>query len=215
MLLSFILLIATSLMYLYLIGTLEQHTSSRLLAGAFLWGMVSFGIALVIQNRMLGTILNLNGIQLFSAPVLEELLKALPLLWFISRKNRQPTVVYGFVIGLGFALVESVSYMIAKPESALLTALARVISIHLIHSVNTALVGLAVSRWASVHPVVIILMSTMLLHSAFNWIVLSLRGDLQMIVAANIGVGAMIFLMLLIGGGNRLALLRASQPLSR
>ena len=202
-------------MCLYLIQTLVRHTSIRSLTGACLWGMVSFGIALIIQTRLAGTIFSLNSIHLISAPLLEEMLKALPLLWFMARNNRQSTVVYGFAVGLGFALVESTFYMMTNPDSAMVTALARVISIHLVHSVNTALVGLAISRWASVRPVVKVLVSTMLVHSAYNWLVLSLHGNLQMIMAANVGVGAMIFLMVLISSGDRLALLRVSQLISR
>lgn len=192
MFLSLALIIATSLVYISLIRTFEKRAGLLKLSGALLWGGVSFYIALTVQNHFLhGLLIDQTGIHLFSAPVLEELLKALPLLVFLRLTDRRTAVVYGFALGIGFALAESAYFLQHNPENVLGMALARVISIHLIHAVSTALVGLLVNRWGRA------LLLAMLVHAAYNLLVLSLDGQMLVIGAGYAGVGSMIALMLL------------------
>ena len=52
------------------------------------------------------------------------------------------------------------------------------------------------------------LVGAMVVHSSFNWMVELLHGDLQMILAANVGVASVILLMFLIREENKPAMLR-------
>jgi RsiW-degrading membrane proteinase PrsW (M82 family) len=193
MLLSLALIIAVSLLYISLMRTLEKDTPVSWLAASLLWGGVSFGLAFMVQNFLVDSkLLNLTSIHLLIAPVLEELLKALPLLVLVSRIRHG--VVYGFAIGLGFALIESAVYISANPDYALGAALARVISIHLIHGFTTALVGLIASRKVGFAAALLI---AMLVHAGFNLLALSLDGGLLVIAAAYAGIGSAIVLTFL------------------
>jgi hypothetical protein len=66
-----------------------------------------------------------------------------------------------------------------------------------------------------------VLIGTMLVHCAFNYMVLSLHGDLQMIAVANVVVGGMILLVVLIAGRDKLTSFRGalqsrvSQPVAQ
>lgn len=194
MLLSLTLIIAISLLYLLLIRALDKDTHTAGLSTSLLWGGASFGLAFVVQNTLVDSkLLNLTDAHLFSAPVLEELLKALPLLLLIGRSR----AVYGFAIGLGFALVESAVYISANPDYALGTALARVISIHLIHGFTTALVGLIASRRLAPKGFVSAMLIAMLVHAGFNLLALSLQGEVLVLAAAYAGVGSAALLILL------------------
>jgi RsiW-degrading membrane proteinase PrsW (M82 family) len=199
MLLSLTLIIAMSVLYLALMRTLDTHTSVSRIAGALLWGGVSFGLALVVQNGLADrNLLDERSLHLFSAPVLEELLKALPLLFIVRLTNRRPGAICGFAIGLGFALAESALYITGSPDHALGAALARIISIHLIHGFTTALIGLTISRSAGLRAFSPALAAAMLTHAAFNWMALSLDGSLLVIAAAYAGLSSAALLVLLL-----------------
>jgi RsiW-degrading membrane proteinase PrsW (M82 family) len=200
MLPSFLLITAVSILYLRLIRTLDNRTPILWLTISLMWGGVSFALALMIQNGLVdGKLLNVTDVRLVSAPVLEELLKALPLLVLVHFGSRaQHGAVYGFAMGLGFALFESAIYIYANPDYALGTALARVISIHLIHGFTTGLIGLIASRKVALPQFALTIMAAMMVHAAFNLLALSLNGSLLMIAAAYAGitsVGVLSFLM--------------------
>ncbi len=199
MLLSLMLVLIFSIIYLRVILTLDPHTPVVWLTISLLWGAVSFGLALMVQNGFVNSqLLNITGVHLLSAPVLEELLKAVPLLLVIYFSHPRHGAVYGFAMGLGFALVESALYISANPAYALGLALARVISIHLIHGFTTALIGLIASRRVKPHRFVAVLLVAMLIHAAFNLLALSLDGSLLVIAAAYAGLGSAGVLALLL-----------------
>jgi RsiW-degrading membrane proteinase PrsW (M82 family) len=194
MLPSLMLIIAVTLLYLLLIRALDQHTQTGGLCLSLLWGGASFALAYLVQNSLVNSqLLNITGARLFSAPVLEELLKALPLLLLVSRSR----AVYGFAIGLGFALVESGVCISANPDYALGTALARVISIHLIHGFTTALVGLIASRKVPPKGFAAAVLIAMLVHAGFNLLAVSLEGKALVLAAAYAGVSSAALLILL------------------
>lgn len=206
MLFSLLLIVLLSAFYLWLLRLLYIHIHPGLLAGALLWGGVSFGLALLLQTTLRdGALLDRTGIHLFSAPVLEEALKALPLLLVRLQRSR-PAVIYGFAIGLGFAFAESALYLTTNPESSLGMALARVVSVHLIHGFGTGLVGLLAGRmrWALAAFVL-----AAAVHAGFNWLALTLHGSLLIVSGAYAGIGSMIVLLLLAS-----RTLQQSSPLS-
>ncbi len=207
MLFSLLLIALLSAFYLWLLRLLYIHIHPGLLAGALLWGGVSFGLALLLQTTLRdGALLDRTGIHLFSAPVLEEALKALPLLLLVRLQRSRPAVIYGFAIGLGFAFAESALYLTTNPESSLGMALARVVSVHLIHGFGTGLVGLLAGRmrWALAAFVL-----AAAVHAGFNWLALTLHGSLLIVSGAYAGIGSMIVLLLLAS-----RTLQQSSPLS-
>lgn len=198
MLLSLTLILITSLVYLRLIRTLDRQSSAFWLTISLMWGGVSFGLALIVQNGLAdGKLVSIIGIQLLSAPILEELLKAVPLLLVLYFSHPRHGAVYGFAMGLGFALIESAVYITANPSYALGTALVRALSIHLIHGFTTALIGLIASRRESAQRFGLVLLAAMLVHAAFNLLALSLDGGVLVIAAAYAGLGSAAVLVVL------------------
>ena len=81
----------------------------------------------------------------FTAPITEEILKALVLIYLVRRPKFTYFVdgaIYGFAIGIGFAVFENYEY-IAGSSAALNTAIGRVISTNLIHATASAIIGIA------------------------------------------------------------------------
>lgn len=76
------------------------------------------------------------------SPVLEEILKALPLLFFVCRRKvvfTAETQLYGESIGGGFALIENIIYLEHFPNMDIATALVRGLGTGLLHMGCTAL----------------------------------------------------------------------------
>ena len=78
------------------------------------------------------------------SPVIEEVLKALPLLYLVWRRKAvftAETQLFGEAVGGGFALVENVIYLLHFPHMDFATALVRGLGTGLLHMGCTALVA--------------------------------------------------------------------------
>lgn len=83
-----------------------------------------------------------------SAPIIEEILKALIILYLISRSDSNYVVdgaIYGFGAGVGFAVVENIEYIINNPQLAFAIAFARVFSTNLVHATGSGIIGIALA----------------------------------------------------------------------
>ena len=107
------LFIATTvpLLFLFLIHTLDLYGtgSRRALLLSFAWGALSVFIAVatyrLLQARL--AFLDEDALAFFIAPILEELVKALVLIYLIRRPTFTYFVdgaIYGFAAGIGFAV---------------------------------------------------------------------------------------------------------------
>ena len=114
-------------------------------------------------------------------PVSEEILKALPVLffaWTIS-DDRETLVSIAFAIGLGFALLENLLILIQNIDSVTVPwAFARGIGAALMHSVSTSLVGMGVSyvrkrRKLFYCGTFSLLVAAIIYHAVFNSLVQS------------------------------------------
>jgi protease PrsW len=94
-----------------------------LLAVAFLWGAVPAIVVSMIAELTLGAplpayMLGLTAdaaVSILIAPAVEETVKALPLLWLFLRRRQEfdgplDGLIYGALIGFGFAMVEDFFY---------------------------------------------------------------------------------------------------------
>jgi RsiW-degrading membrane proteinase PrsW (M82 family) len=83
------------------------------------------------------------------APMVEELVKLL-ILPYISRRPEftyfVDGAIYGFAIGIGFAVVENFVNLSTNPAALLPIAVTRVLTVNLMHGAATGLVGAAVGR---------------------------------------------------------------------
>ena len=209
------LLIATivPLIFLYVIYKLDLYGtgSFRIVLACFVWGMVAFALAYFINTtaRSAGLI-SLDTLRQYFAPVAEEILKALILIYLVRRPNFTYFVdgaIYGFAIGVGFAIVENYSYVLGNTTSMLGVAIGRVLSTNLMHASASALIGIAVGyarfhrSWRLLLSLLAGLLLALALHIGFNNLVTRVSSGLLLLYAAVVGFGSAGFIALAIRRG--------------
>lgn len=209
------LLIATliPLLSLFLIYKLDLYKTGdfRSVLICFLAGVVGFWAASMI-NRATITLgwLPRTGVIRYSAPILEEILKGLVLLYFVRRPNFTYFVegaIYGFAAGIGFAIFENYQYILAARDAGLSVAISRVISTNLIHATTCGLLGIALglARFQRGYRVALTglagLLLAMLLHVGYNNLVTRVNSGLLLVYAALCGLGGMGIIALAIRRG--------------
>lgn len=136
------------LLWLVVVRQLDRHDRepARALLGAFAIGAVP----VIIVTLLVGSQLPVAGEftrAVVVAPVLEEILKVLALVWFTRRRTAfdEPVdgIVYAASIGLGFAATENVLYFASASGSADLVVLIflRSAGSAVLHLTATALAG--------------------------------------------------------------------------
>jgi RsiW-degrading membrane proteinase PrsW (M82 family) len=164
------------LFFLFLLDSFKLVVK-RILFYAILWGLVSAGIAYLLNHLILQTTdLSFESFSRYIAPGTEELIKSLFVFYLVFRKQAGfliDAAIYGFAVGAGFALVENSLYTYTASNAGLLVWILRGFGTALMHGGCTALVALilvgAKSRNAPylLHTV-IAFMSAYLIHGAFN-----------------------------------------------
>jgi RsiW-degrading membrane proteinase PrsW (M82 family) len=192
------------LVFLYLIRKLDLYGTGafRTVLACFVWGLVAFGGALLVNQTMLdNNIVTEDFFRQFSAPVIEEILKSLILIYLVRRVSFTYFVdgaIYGFASGIGFAIIENYYYVYTHQNAAVGLAVARVISTNLMHASASALVGIMLgkSRFEKFPASVGFLLGgyalAMGLHIGYNNLVtrVSNSGGLLLLYAAVVGFSA-------------------------
>ncbi len=199
------LLVATLIPGIYLLfmttRDLYQTGSRRIIIICFVWGMLAYFMATKVNPLMV----NYGGLSWeqvvrFGAPVAEEILKGAILVYLIRRADFTYFVdgaIYGFTIGIGFAVIENFEYVL-NSNVALILALQRVLSTNLVHATASGAIGVALGNTRFSHSIrqflflIIGMLTAMGLHSLFNNLV---TGKSPLLVAILIGFGgaALIF----------------------
>ena len=139
----FLILICFAVPLLLLMTLLDRH--SRLLVGFMLLGML-VAVSSYEINSTAQFLLGMSGreISVKVAPVVEELLKALPVLFYAALvcDDRRQLLPLGMSVGIGFALLENAYLLITYAEQVTLGwAVIRGISTSLSHGLCTLAVG--------------------------------------------------------------------------
>jgi RsiW-degrading membrane proteinase PrsW (M82 family) len=209
------LLIATAvpLVVLYIIYTLDLYGTGafRSIALCFGWGAVAVGLAYyantTVYNVSLLAYANpthleqqavYTNVTRYMAPVIEEILKAVVLIYLVRRPNFTYFVdgaIYGFAVGIGFAVFENYFYLFTTPGEEIGTAVSRVISTNLMHATASATVGITLgfARFQRFSGRALFLLGGLLLaiviHAAYNNLVTRAGGGLLLLYAGGAGVG--------------------------
>ncbi|GAB4426076.1 MAG: hypothetical protein Kow002_15410 [Anaerolineales bacterium] len=114
---------------------------------SFVWGAIAYYLAVLLNTSLVNAgLVDWQQIVRLVAPVAEELLKALFLLYLVRRPQFTYLVdgaVYGFAAGIGFAIFENFEYILGNPEVATMLAIQRVLSTNLIHAAGSAAIGVS------------------------------------------------------------------------
>ncbi|MCC7119300.1 MAG: PrsW family intramembrane metalloprotease [Anaerolineales bacterium] len=207
--------------FLYIRG-LDKYKTSRVSFHAltFVWGILAYLLAAQINPAIihLGWASRITVIRVL-APILEEILKSLILIYLIQRPDFNfivDGVIYGFGAGIGFAIAENFEYVTGHPEMALAVALARVFSTNLIHATGTGIIsgGLAYRRsdlsWKAWLYIFAGYGVSILFHIIFNTIV---SAGVAIVVAFIFGAAGGAFIWYLIRQGMQVQKLWVKEKL--
>ena len=155
---------------------------SRLMLGYMLLGSAICLIAGEVNYYLLGLF---KGDMLYVTttitPISEELLKALPVLYFAAlfSDKRDTLLSISFALGVGFAILENAVILLQHPETISVTwALARVIGAALMHGACTSAVGMGMSYVKKRKKLFFcgtfaLLIGAVIIHASFNVLVQS------------------------------------------
>lgn len=161
---SFKLVPLKAVVRLILVGALAAFVGARLHAAMLGAGVVS------------GTVLSR-----YVAPVTEEVLKALPIVWLLSRKRigfLVDAAILGFAVGTGFALVENVEYLRALGEAGVFLWIVRGFGTAVLHGGTTSILAIVARGLGDRRPgaglAVVLpgLAAAVVIHSLFNHFIL-------------------------------------------
>ena len=91
--------------------------------------------------------MDIYSITVVVTPVTEELLKALPILYYalVISDKRENLFTASMALGIGFAVLENAYYLLNYPNFSMLSAIIRAFGAGLMHGMCTLLVGVGIS----------------------------------------------------------------------
>ncbi|MBN1202206.1 MAG: PrsW family intramembrane metalloprotease [Anaerolineae bacterium] len=177
------------------------------------WGaIIAFQLARILNNASVDLgLVNDDLVPRLTAPILEEILKSLILIYLIRHPSFRYIVdgaVYGIAVGIGFGLSENLFIYLPNSGDAVLgSAIGRTLSTALMHAGASGLVGISLGRLRRatearrlVLPVSGIGLA-IALHIGYNNIVDQVSGMTMLLVGVGIGFGSAIVIAWQIGQG--------------
>jgi CRP-like cAMP-binding protein/RsiW-degrading membrane proteinase PrsW (M82 family) len=213
-LVAYIISVSIPALTVYLVFALDLFGTGKrnIIRVCAAWGAIgAFGAAYLINTAVINSLGSgddaFQTVSTRTAPFVEEILKALILLYFVQRPSFRYFIdgtIYGFAAGIGFAMSENIFYVANNStDAALSLAISRVLSASLMHATASAVVGisLGLSRRASglqraITPSAGILFAV-LVHFIYNNLLFQLEGSGSILLLAAIGIG--------MGGGITIA----------
>lgn len=217
MIIAALVAIAIPLVFLFIVRKLDLYASGSFKTAllCLAWGGVAFFLAYFINTFIYENLLNhdLDFLVTRTAPVAEELLKSLILIWLVRLPSFTYFVdgaIYGFAVGTAFAVFENILYLIQQPLlpgqpdslvsrafdfSGLGLALTRGFSTSLMHGSCVALVGIALGRLkfgkgpTRIASLALGWIGAMALHLAYNNLINSKLGGITLLLAMGVGLG--------------------------
>lgn len=163
---------------LFLIFMLNDKKSKYILS-FFSWGVFSVLIAFIINEWFMNSPTQLERATSDVAPIVEETLKALPLLLFLRNKTyRGNLIIYcAMAAGIGFSIQETLFYFSNLSThtglSDLFPLIIRTLTTCLMHGMSTSVIGFGITITAKINRIRIPMVLGLLalastIHSLFN-----------------------------------------------
>src|SRR5262245_32110116 len=194
MVIAVIVAIAVPLIFLFMVRWLDLYASGSIktVVICLLWGIVAFLLAFQ-ANTVALSFVGVGLLVTLVAPIIEEVLKSLILVYQVRRPNFTYFVdgaVYGFAAGTGFAVLENLFYLSrAGAAGGMGVAVSRAFSTALMHGSASALVGVAVGRmrfglgFSRIPSLLLGWVAAMTLHITFNNLISANMGVLTLVLA--------------------------------
>ena len=131
-----------------LLMTLLVEKKARLPVAFLLVGIFVSVFAAEIDGWLLRVLpMDKYSMTVIVNPVTEELLKALPILYYalVISDNREKLFTASMATGIGFAILENAFYLFNSPNFSMLHAMIRAFGAGLMHGMCTLLVGVGIS----------------------------------------------------------------------
>jgi protease PrsW len=177
---------APTLLYTLVLWWLDRYEKEplHLLLVTFVWGAVPALVLAVIAelavDDLAQSLIGPGADSTIVAPVVEEILKALMLiaLFIFARREFNGVldgIIYGALVGFGFAMSENILYFMAYSDQLIGVWLLRSVIFGFNHAFFTSIVGIALGlvryeprRWAGYVAVPVALWLAILLHALHN-----------------------------------------------
>ncbi len=176
----YIIMVCMVIPLLLLMPLLDKQ--SRLLLGFVLGGMVLAVCAYEI-NTLVCTIFQISGMELSikAAPIIEEILKALPVLFFaiLVTDEKKQILQLSMAVGIGFAILENAFLLITYVDQVNIGwAIVRGVSTSLSHGICSMIVGCGIifvrkQKKLFYTGTFALLSAAMTLHALFNLLIQS------------------------------------------
>lgn len=170
----------------------------------FLWGAFVAGFISLVVNTTVASLTSESVAAVASAPIIEEITKALAIVWMVRRREIDGLIdglVYAGWAALGFAMIENVSFFFLADEQDMLTEvfIGRAFATPFAHPLFTAwsglAIGIAVRRRKPLWTATWGLLMAMGLHAAWNGSITIAENETGMVVA---GIVLLSFVVLFI-----------------
>ncbi len=185
---SVVIASAIPLVFLFIVKWLNFFDTHRprLIVVALVWGAISMGLSYAVDHPLV-PIFGRPMVTVRIGPFVEEIWKSLILLYLVTRADYTYFVdgaIYGFAVGIGFAVAENMLYLSrVDVNTGLIVAITRAFSSSVMHGSSTALVGIAVGGFPmarAVHPLVALVIGlavAIAYHMTYNHIALLALGQ--------------------------------------
>jgi len=210
-LISYIIALALPAMALYLIFALDLFGTGKFstVLSSFVWGAVgAYLLSKALNNYVFLAIFPRETVVTLTAPMTEEICKALVLVYLVQRPRFRYIVdgaVYGFAVGIGYSVAENIFTYMAISRDPLVGTISRILSATLMHATASALVGIALGRlrrsrskfqWSLVG-----IGAAITLHVIYNNAVTSFSGVTLLLIAIGSGAVGVVLIFFLINQG--------------
>lgn len=195
------------LVFLFILNKFDLYGTGRFYINVLtiLCGALAYFLAAQINPAIINSgLASRSQVVRLTAPILEEFLKALILIYLVQRAEFNYVVdgaIYGFGAGIGFAIIENYEYITGHPDIAITIAIARVFSTNLIHATSSGLIGTALayrrgdSSWRGWMVVLVGYLFAMAFHMGFNTMVSAGTFLIFAIIFGAVGVGLIWFVI--------------------
>lgn len=152
--------------------------NARMVTYGIMYGCLVAGISFLINTYLIrSTGINVTPFARYGAPVIEEILKTLFLVFVIRKKKvgfMVDAAIYGFAVGAGFAFIENIYYLTSLPDASLFLWVIRGFGTAVMHGGTTAVVALLAKYQADTKATESLavfwkgLVIAIIIHSYFN-----------------------------------------------